>query len=169
MKKPKEKFYRNMLTINYVVTSKLSKDYPLFMELRITKIDVNKQDLRTAQKTFHATKNRILNIFNSFRGSVNKGKLKEVIPRTVQLTLSQAFSGDKVKGKEENKLISFGEVNTPLDYFDKYVRIRTPQLKEKEITYTNQMIEQFAERKNMRVDNKGRLFIGKGGLRKCGK
>lgn len=151
-------FYRNMMVWNYVPKN-VSSSYPLFMEIRITKIDTTPQDLRSINPTMEAIHNRILNLFASFRASIGKDVLK--LDRDIQLTIMDAARRKHTKGKE-NVEISAGEINIDLNYYDKYVRIKTPQIGERE--YTNDQLEKAfrsSTKIKYRVDQQGRVFIRK--------
>lgn len=157
---PQIQFYRTMKVWNYVGnTDKIAADYPLFMEVRITRINITPQDLRKVIPTMNAIKNNLLLLFRSFRASLQKGVLLEKERKELQLTIDQALNEDHVEGRE-NEEISEGEVNTQLLYFDKYVRIMSPQVGERE--YNNEAIEtalKTHKKISFEVDIEGRVFI----------
>lgn len=163
IKRSKNRFHRFMFLKNYTANTKfLNKDYPLFLEMRITMITTNFKELDNFKKTAATQHDRLLNIFHSYKLSIEKGKLKNYGDEE-QLTINETLNKSKtIINGIEYKEISEGEVTIPLDYYNKYVRIKSPNFGEKE--YLNNDIEKLAREKKepkMIVDQKGRIFIKK--------
>jgi hypothetical protein len=179
-----EKYYRNMMLFNYSLTQKAkdkietkeqgkSKDYPLFMEIRITKITLGQIDTEKFRQTAISTKERILNIFYSYRGAIKRNTLGET-QTTIQEILK---SPHRITKGQENEEISAGEIqdNEKFNYFNKYLRIKNPAIHNAskksfvmfsghrintfgEVEYHNNTIEDYAKQHGLVIDKYGRLW-----------